>query len=60
MSSVQSRAVKSSPRPSSACQRLQINYGTGKDVSAEPMRDGGQPLEIKWYSTSFLDLPVSR
>jgi uncharacterized protein len=39
---------------------LQINYGTGKDVSTETIRDAGQPLEIKCYSTSFLDLPLSR
>ncbi len=38
----------------------QINYGTGKDVSDENIRDAGTPLEIKWYSDSYLDLPVGR
>jgi len=37
----------------------QINYGTGKDVSDETIQDAA-PLEINWFSTSFLDLPVSR
>jgi len=36
----------------------QINYGTGKDVSDESIRDAGKPLEIKWYSGSYVDLPV--
>ena len=38
----------------------QINYGTGKDVSAESIRDAGVPLEIKWYGDSYVDLPVFR
>jgi len=36
----------------------QINYGTGKDVSDESIRDAGVPLEINWYSGSYVDLPV--
>jgi uncharacterized protein len=36
----------------------QINYGTGKDVSDETIRDAGAPLEIKWYGESYVDLPV--
>jgi predicted acyl esterase len=38
----------------------QINYGTGKDVSAETAHDTKAPLEIHWYSDSYLDLPVGR
>lgn len=38
----------------------QINYGTGKDVSDETIRDAKTPLEIKWYGGSYLDLPVGR
>jgi hypothetical protein len=38
----------------------QINYGTGKDVSAETIHDAGVPLEIHWYSDSFLELPLGR
>lgn len=38
----------------------QINYGTGKDVSDETIADAGRPLEIRWFSSSFIDLPVQR
>ena len=38
----------------------QINYGSGKDVSAETIADAGPPLEIRWYGDSFIDLPVWR
>jgi putative CocE/NonD family hydrolase len=38
----------------------QINYGTGKDVSDETIRDAKEPLDIKWYSSSYLDLPAGR
>jgi uncharacterized protein len=38
----------------------QINYGTGKDVSAETIQDAGAPLEIHWSNTSYLDLPLGR
>jgi putative CocE/NonD family hydrolase len=38
----------------------QINYGTGKDVSDETIRDAGTPLEIKWCNDSYLDLPVGK
>src|SRR6218665_683810 len=36
----------------------QINYGTGKQVSEETIKDAGDPLEIKWFSDSFIRLPV--
>ena len=26
----------------------------------ETIQDAGDPLEIKWYSGSYLDLPVSK
>lgn len=38
----------------------QVNYGTGKDVSAETIQDAGAPLEIHWSNTSYLDLPLGR
>jgi predicted acyl esterase len=38
----------------------QINYGTGKDVSDETIADAGEPLAIKWFSDSFIDVPVRR
>jgi uncharacterized protein len=38
----------------------QINYGTGEDVSTETIQDAKAPLEIHWYSDSYLDLPLGR
>ncbi|WP_342084001.1 CocE/NonD family hydrolase [Dyadobacter sp. OTU695] len=37
----------------------QINYGTGKDVSFETVKDAGDPLEIRWSTESFIELGVS-
>ena len=39
---------------------LQINYGTGKDVSDESMQDAKIPLQIKWYGDSYIDIPMWR
>lgn len=39
---------------------VQINYGTGKDVSIETILDGKEPLEIKWYNDSYIEFPVLR
>lgn len=36
----------------------QINYGTGKDVSDESIADAKEPLEIKWYNDSYIQIPV--
>ncbi len=36
----------------------QINYGTGREVSDETIKDGKVPLKIKWYTDSFIDIPV--
>ena len=38
----------------------EINYGTGKDVSAETIQDAKAPLDIHWYNDSYLDLPTGR
>lgn len=37
----------------------QINYGTGKDVSDETIADAKEPLEIKWYNDSCIEIPIS-
>jgi len=37
---------------------VQINYGTGKDVSEETMADAKEPLEIKWYNNSYIEIPI--
>jgi uncharacterized protein len=39
---------------------LQINYGTGKDVSDETISDAGEPLRIQWFGGSFIEIPISR
>nr|AYC80094.1 hypothetical protein [uncultured bacterium] len=36
----------------------QINYGTGKDVSDESIKDAGEPLELEIVSGSYLDVPL--
>ena len=38
----------------------QINYGTGKDVSDESIKDAGTPLTIQWHSDSFINVPFGR
>jgi putative CocE/NonD family hydrolase len=36
----------------------EINYGTGGDVSEESLANGEIPLKVRWYSDSFVDIPV--
>jgi putative CocE/NonD family hydrolase len=38
----------------------QINYGGGDDVSAESMDADSPPLSIRWYGSSYIDLPVRK
>jgi predicted acyl esterase len=38
----------------------QINYGTGKAVNEESLEDGRVPIKIRWYSDSYIDLPIRR
>ena len=38
----------------------QINYGTGKDVSEETIKDAGEPLLIKWYNNSYIKIGINR
>ena len=37
-----------------------VNYGTGKNVSEETIKDADEPLVIKWYGDSYLEIPVKR
>lgn len=39
---------------------LEINYGSGKDVSEESIDDGKLPLRIRWHAGSHVELPVHR
>ena len=36
----------------------QLNLGSGKDPSDETIADAGEPLEIRWRGSSYLDLPL--
>ena len=38
----------------------EINYGTGGDVSEESIDDGKIPLRVRWYSDSYIEIPVRR
>jgi hypothetical protein len=38
----------------------QLNYGTGDDVSEESIDDAAVPLRIRWYNSSYIELPVRR
>jgi len=35
-----------------------INYGSGKDVNDETMKDAKERLQIRWYNDSFIKIPV--
>ena len=39
---------------------LQINYGGGDDVSAEALDEDAAPLNIRWFNSSYIDLPVQK
>ncbi|MRX66904.1 hypothetical protein SAMN06265349_102831 [Flavobacterium resistens] len=36
----------------------EINYGTGKTVTEESIKDAKEPLKIKWYNDSFVKIPI--
>jgi hypothetical protein len=36
----------------------QVNYGTGKDVSDESIKDAGDPLKIEIRSGSYSEVPL--
>jgi uncharacterized protein len=38
----------------------EINYGTGNDVSEESIDDGKVPVKLRWYSDSYIEIPVRR
>lgn len=35
-----------------------INYGSGKDVYDETINDAKEPLQIKWYTDSYIKAPI--
>lgn len=34
----------------------EIDYGTGKDVASESIKDAGVPLEVQWLTSSSIGL----
>lgn len=38
----------------------EINYGTGKEVSRETIKDAGEPLIVKWFTDSFIKIPIEK
>ena len=36
----------------------ELNYGTGKTVTEETIKDAKEPLKVKWYNTSFVKIPI--
>lgn len=37
---------------------MQINYGTGAEVSDETIHSATVPLSVRWYGGSFIDIPI--
>ncbi|QHI34745.1 Cocaine esterase [Kordia antarctica] len=38
----------------------EINYGTGKEVSRETIKDAEKPLVVKWFTDSFIKIPIEK
>ena len=36
----------------------ELNYGTGKVVTEETIKDAKEPLKVKWYNDSFVKIPI--
>lgn len=36
----------------------EINYGTGRDVATETIRDAGAALRIEWLTSSYIRVRV--
>lgn len=36
----------------------QVNYGTGKDVSDESVADADGPLQVRWHTDSYVNVPL--
>lgn len=39
---------------------LQINHGSGKDASDETISDAAEPMRLRWYGNSYIDVPLMR
>jgi putative CocE/NonD family hydrolase len=36
----------------------EINYGTGKEVSVETIADAREPLQVRWFGRTSIEIPV--
>jgi hypothetical protein len=36
----------------------EINYGTAAPVATQSIADAKEPLRIRWFASSYIDLPV--
>jgi predicted acyl esterase len=36
----------------------EINYGTGKNVGSETIKDAEIPIKIRWYTDSSISIPI--
>jgi hypothetical protein len=36
----------------------EVDYGTGKDVAKESVKDAGAPMKVDWLTSSYIDLRV--
>jgi putative CocE/NonD family hydrolase len=36
----------------------EVDYGTGKTVADETIADAGEPLQVRWFEDSYVDVPV--
>lgn len=35
-----------------------INYGSGKEPAEETIKDAGEPMVIKWFNNSYIEIPI--
>jgi predicted acyl esterase len=36
----------------------ELNYGSGKTITEETIKDAKEPLKVKWYNDSFVKIPI--
>ena len=37
-----------------------INYGSGKEPTDETIKDAGEPIVIKWFNDSYIEIPIGK
>ena len=36
------------------------NLGSGKDACVETISDAAEPMRLRWYGNSYIDVPLMR